>query len=242
MKLEEFKEKLTSYLAEIDIKLDEEQIKQFYDYMNLLLEWNEKINLTAITDKDEIILKHFIDCLTISKHLKENAYIIDVGTGAGFPGIPLKIARRDIKVVLMDSLNKRINFLNEVIQKIGLENIETIHGRAEELGKTKKYREMFDVATSRAVANLNTLSEYMLPFVKRGGASICMKGPGAEEEVQKAKKAIAILGGEISSIDTFDLPRSDIRRNVVIIDKKDVTPGKYPRKAGTPAKEPLAIN
>lgn len=241
MELKEFEEKLNLYLAEINIKLNEEQIKQFYDYMNLLLEWNEKINLTAITDKDEIILKHFVDCLTISKYIKENACIIDVGTGAGFPGIPLKIARKDVKIVLMDSLNKRINFLNEVIQSLKLENIETIHSRAEELGKNKKYREKFDVATSRAVANLNTLSEYMLPFVKKGGISICMKGPGADEEVQKAKRAISILGGEISSVDSFDLPNSDIARNVVIINKKDVTPGKYPRKAGTPAKEPLFI-
>lgn len=241
MELKEFEEKLNSYLAEINIKLNEEQIKQFYDYMNLLLEWNEKINLTAITDKDEIILKHFVDCLTISKYIKENACIIDVGTGAGFPGIPLKISRKDVKIVLMDSLNKRINFLNEVIQSLKLENIETIHSRAEELGKNKKYREKFDVATSRAVANLNTLSEYMLPFVKKGGISICMKGPGADEEVQKGKRAISILGGEISSVDSFDLPNSDIARNVVIINKKDVTPGKYPRKAGTPAKEPLFI-
>lgn len=241
MELKEFEEKLNSYLAEINIKLNEEQIKQFYDYMNLLLEWNEKINLTAITDKDEIILKHFVDCLTISKYIKENACIIDVGTGAGFPGIPLKIARKDVKIVLMDSLNKRINFLNEVIQSLKLENIETIHSRAEELGKNKKYREKFDVATSRAVANLNTLSEYMLPFVKKGGISICMKGPGADEEVQKAKRAISILGGEISSVDSFDLPNSEIGRNVVIINKNEVTPGKYPRKAGTPAKEPLFI-
>ena len=142
----------------------------------------------------------------------------------------------------MDSLNKRINFLNEVIQRLGLEDIETIHGRAEELGRNKKYREVFDIATSRAVANLNTLSEYLLPFVKKGGISICMKGPGAEEEVEKAKKAISILGGELACIDTFNLPKSDIGRNVVIINKKEVTTGKYPRKAGTPAKEPLAIN
>lgn len=241
MELEEFKEKMNSYLEEINIKLNEEQIKQFYDYMNLLLEWNEKINLTAITDKDEIILKHFVDCLTILKYIKENACIIDVGTGAGFPGIPLKIARKDLKIVLMDSLNKRINFLNEVIKNLKLENIETIHSRAEELGKNKKYRETFDVATSRAVANLNTLSEYMLPFVKKGGMSICMKGPGAEEEVQKAKRAISILGGKVDLVDSFDLPNSDIARNVVIINKNEVTPGKYPRKAGTPAKEPLFI-
>lgn len=241
MEFEEFKEKMNSYLAQINIKLEEEQIKQFYDYMNLLLEWNEKINLTAITDKNEIILKHFVDCLTISKYIKENAYIIDVGTGAGFPGIPLKIARRDIKIVLMDSLNKRINFLNEVIQKLELKNIETVHSRAEELGKNKKYREMFDISTSRAVANLNTLSEYMLPLVKKGGCSICMKGPDSQEEVKKAKKAIEVLGGEVSFVESFVLPNSDLGRNIVIIYKKDVTPGKYPRKAGMPSKEPLFI-
>lgn len=241
MKIEEFKEKLNSYLEEIDIKLDEKQIKQFYEYMNLLLEWNEKMNLTAITEKNEIILKHFVDCLTISKHIKQGAYMIDVGTGAGFPGIPIKIAREDVEIVLMDSLNKRINFLNDVIENLGLEKIETIHSRAEELGKNKNYREKFDVATSRAVANLNTLSEYMLPFVKKGGVAICMKGPDANEELDKAKKAISILGGTAREVYSFVLPNSDISRNVVVVEKVRNTPAKYPRKAGTPAKEPIGL-
>ena len=242
MGLEEFKEKLNLYLKEINIKLDEKQIKQFYDYMNLLLEWNEKINLTAITEKNEIILKHFVDSLTISKHIKQGAYMIDVGTGAGFPGIPIKIARKDVEVVLMDSLNKRINFLNDVIEKLGLKKIETIHSRAEELGRNKNYREKFDVVTSRAVANLNTLSEYMLPFVKKGGVAICMKGSEVQEELEKAKKAISILGGTVGEVESFVLPNSDISRNVVMVKKVENTPAKYPRKAGTPAKEPLVLD
>ena len=239
MKREEFEEKLKGYLKVMDIELDEEQVMQFYKYMQLLLEWNEKINLTAITKPEEIILKHFVDSLTIANKIKKEASLADVGTGAGFPGIPLKIYRRDLCVTLVDSLNKRINFLNQVIEELKLENIETIHARAEEIGKNKKYRESFDVSTSRAVANLSTLSEYLLPLIKKDGVSICMKGPDIEEELNKGKVAIKTLGGKISEIDTFFLPKSEMKRNIIWINKIEKTPSKYQRKTGIPAKEPI---
>ena len=223
----------------IDIKFTEEQLNQFYKYMNLLLEWNEKINLTAITDPNEVILKHFIDSLTINKYIKENSTLADVGTGAGFPGIPLKILRPDLKITLVDSLNKRINFLNEVINKLNLVNIETVHSRIEDFGKDKKYRESFDFVTARAVANLAVLSEYLLPIAKVGGQCVCMKGSSVEEELSNGKNAIKVLGGKIKNIDEFVLPDSDMSRNVIIIDKIKNTPNKYPRKAGIPVKEPL---
>lgn len=239
MQKEEFENQIKEYAKEIDILLNQEQINQFYLYMQILLEWNEKINLTAITKPEEIILKHFVDSITIAKYLKSNAKIIDVGTGAGFPGIPLKIIRQDIEVTLLDSLNKRVNFLNEVIEKLALPKIQAIHSRAEEAGKSKKYRENFDIATSRAVANLSTLAEYLLPFVKQGGQVIAMKGATIEEELEASQKAIKVLGGKIKKIDTFCLPKSDIDRNVIILQKEKTTPAKYPRKPGTPAKEPI---
>ena len=236
---EEFAEKLEKIAKEIDIMLDKKQIEKFYKYMNLLLEWNEKINLTAITDPDEIILKHFIDSITISKYIKENTKLIDVGTGAGFPGIPLKIIREDVEVVLLDSLQKRVNFLQETINKLELTKINAIHFRVEEFAKNKEQREKFDYATSRAVANLATLSEYLIPLVKLNGYCICMKGPEIQEELEKSKNAISILGGTIDDVKKFYLPQSDIVRNIVLIKKEKLTPSKYPRKPGMPAKEPL---
>lgn len=239
MEIEEFSKLISSYEKEISIEFSNIQIERFYKYMNLLIEWNEKINLTAITEPKEIIIKHFIDSLTVLKDIKGKNTLVDVGTGAGFPGIPLKIMDEEIKITLLDSLNKRINFLNEVINQLDLKNIETIHSRVEEAGKNKKYRERFDIATARAVANLATLSEYMLPLVKVGGKSICMKGSEVSEELQNSKKAISILGGEIENIDNFQLPKSDMMRNIVIIKKVKNTPNKYPRKPGTPSKEPI---
>lgn len=239
MKMEEFKREFEKYLEKMSISLNKEQYDQFYAYMVLLIEWNEKINLTAITEPQEIILKHFVDSLTIAKYIEEGKTIIDMGTGAGFPGIPLKIYRNDVKVVLADSLNKRIKFLNEAIEKLQLKNIETIHCRAEELGKNKEYREKFDYATSRAVANLSTLSEYLLPFVKLNGSGIFMKTMEIDEELENAKKAIKILGGRIEKVNKFEIPESDLGRSIIIIKKEKQTPSKYPRKPGTPAKEPL---
>lgn len=239
MEKEKFKELMCYYGKQIDIEFDDKQINQFYDYMNLLLEWNEKINLTAIVEPEEVIVKHFIDSLTINKYIEKNKTIADVGTGAGFPGIPLKIYRPDLNVTLVDSLNKRINFLNEVIDKLDLKEISTVHSRVEDFGRDKKYRESFDYVTARAVANLTTLSEYLIPITKVNGKCICMKGNDVKEEITNSKNAINLLGGKISKIDEFKLPNSDISRNVIIIDKMKNTPNKYPRKAGMPAKEPL---
>jgi 16S rRNA (guanine527-N7)-methyltransferase len=231
----EFYEVIEQFVPQIT----EKKQNQFYDYMNMLIEWNKKINLTAITEPNQIILKHFVDSMTILNEINDNSKIIDVGTGAGFPGIPLKIINDKLEIVLLDSLNKRINFLNEVIQKLKLENINSIHFRVEEVGQNMKYREKFDVATSRAVASLNILVEYMLPLIKVGGICICMKGSEIEPEVQDSKKAIGILGGKIEKIKSFNLANTDIKRNIVIIKKIKETPKKYPRKAGMPSKEPI---
>lgn len=239
MRFDDFKEKMIINVDKLGITLSEIQLKQFYNYMNLLIEWNKKINLTAITEPDEIILKHFVDSLTISKYISDGTKVVDVGTGAGFPGIPLKIVRQDVDITLLDSLQKRTNFLDEVINELNLEKITTIHSRVEDFGKNKKYREEFDIATSRAVANLSTLSEYLLPLVKVGGKVISMKGSLIEEELENSKNAIKILGGKIERVDEFDLPNSDISRNIVLIDKIKETPNKYPRKAGEPSKKPL---
>ena len=236
---EDFKNKMIELAKTINVELTEEQIINFFEYMNLLLEWNEKINLTAITDVNDIILKHFIDSMTIVKYLKENNTMIDVGTGAGFPGIPIAIMREDVKITLLDSLNKRINFLNEVCSELKINNIDTIHGRAEEAGQNKQYREKYDIAVSRAVANMTTLSEYLIPFVKVGGICICMKGSEIDHELEQAKFAIKELGGKIEKVEKFNLPDSDIERNIVIIKKIKPTPNKYPRKAGMPSKMPI---
>lgn len=239
MEIKEFKNIINNYSKKINILLNEEQIEKFYKYMNLLIEWNKKINLTAIIEPKEIILKHFIDSLTINKYIKDNSKIADVGTGAGFPGIPLKIIRPDIQLVLVDSLNKRINFLNEVIEQLNLKNIETIHIRIEEFGQNTKYREKFDYSTARAVANLSTLSEYLLPIVKVGGQVICMKGSNIQDEINQSKKALSILGGTLNSIEEFKLAETENTRNIILIDKIKNTPNKYPRKAGLPSKDPI---
>lgn len=234
----DFKENLVDLGNKIGVNIDDKQVEEFFKYMNILLEWNEKINLTAITEQNDIILKHFIDCLTILKYFENNKNVIDVGTGAGFPGIPISIIRDDLNFTLLDSLNKRVLFLNEVVEFLNLDNVENIHGRAEEFAKN--HREMFDYATSRAVANLSTLAEYLLPFVKIGGKCICMKGPEAENEIENAKFAINELGGKIVNVDKICLPDSDISRTIIIIEKINNTPKKYPRKPGTPSKQPLS--
>ena len=234
-----FKNKLKEDAEMIGVLLDENALDKLYKYKNLVLEWNEKINLTAITEDCEFVVKHFIDSLTINKYIEPKKTIIDIGTGAGFPGIPLKILNKDNKVVLFDSLNKRLKVLEDIIEKIELENVETLHGRAEETFKNKQHREKYDIAVSRAVAALNVLVELMLPAVKVGGICISMKGNNAEEEIKEAQKAIKELGGEIIKREELILPELNLERSIIIIKKVRPTPNKYPRKPGTPQKEPI---
>lgn len=227
-------------LNELDISLDDNQIRQFLDYYHLLIEWNKVINLTSITDFMEVIQKHFIDSLSLVKVFSpSNEKIIDIGTGAGFPGIPIKIAFPNTKIVLMDSLNKRIKFLDEVINKLNLSDIVALHGRAEDFGKDISYRETFDICTSRAVAKLSTLSEYCIPFVKPGGVFVSYKASQVANELEEAKKAIDILGGRLIKTEEFELPGTDMARSLILIKKISKTPRKYPRTAGKPTKEPL---
>jgi len=223
-----------------DNGIEQSRAESFYKYYELLVEWNEKINLTAITEEDEVAVKHFLDSLNAAKGVvTTDMKVIDVGTGAGFPGLPVKIDNPDIQLTLVDSLNKRINFLNEVISELKLDGVETVHSRAEELGINEKYREKYDVCVSRAVANLTTLCELCLPFVKVGGRFISLKGPKAPEELKEAKKAISLLGGEFEKMENYDLSDSDLNHNIVVIRKISHTPTKYPRKAPKPSKEPL---
>ena len=221
------------------MNIDDVSAKKFVIYMELLREWNERMNLTAITDEEGILVKHFFDSCSISDFVGNNSKIIDVGTGAGFPGLPLKIVNDTLNLTLVDSLNKRIKFLNEVKNKLGLKNVETVHGRAEDVGIDNKYREKYDFAVSRAVAELRILVEYLLPLVKVGGKVIAMKGPNIDEEVENSKKAVKLLGGEIERIESFRLGNTDNERTIIIIKKIKNTESKYPRKAGIPRKNPL---
>lgn len=235
--------KFINGLKEFNIELTDNQIMQFHQYYELLVEWNSFMNLTAITEWDEVVSKHFIDSLSLIRVINDisskDYSIIDVGTGAGFPGIPLKIAFPNLKITLMDSLNKRINFLNEVIGKLGLFDITAIHGRAEEIGQNSLYRGSFDIVVSRAVANMTVLSELCLPLAKTGGRFVSYKSTKIDEEFSNATKAIDILGGKYIMQSEFSLPDSDIYRNLFVIDKVKETPKKYPRKPGTPSREPL---
>lgn len=228
-----------------NIVLTEKQIKQFDQYYDLLVEWNSFMNLTAITEFDEVCQKHFLDSLSIVKaypeyYFEENTFqFIDIGTGAGFPSIPIKIVFPNLKFTLVDSLNKRIKFLNEVIDQLQLSDCTAVHGRAEDLAKNSSYREQYDFCVSRAVANLSTLCEYCMPYVKVGGRFVSYKSEKITEEAEKAKYAISVLGGKFERQVEFTLPDSDIYRNIYIIQKEKITPKKYPRKAGLPSKEPL---
>ena len=228
-------------LETLGIRLTDVQKRQFDRYYELLIEWNRVMNLTGITEYDEVNLKHFTDSLTIVriKDMENVSTLIDVGTGAGFPGIPIKIAFPYIKVTLLDSLNKRIKFLDQVVEELDLEDVVTLHGRAEDYAKKEEYREQFDLCASRAVANLSTLSEYCLPFIKKGGCFVSYKSADSDEEIQQSEKALDILGGKIEKVDKFVLPGSDMGRALVMIEKVKNTPRKYPRKAGVPSKEPL---
>lgn len=234
-------EMLKNRMDRLQIETNENMLEQFDLFYHLLVEWNKVMNLTGITEYEEVVEKHFADSLSLARFLDLNKIhtVIDVGTGAGFPGIPLKIAFPHLKVVLLDSLNKRINFLNEVIAKLDLKEIHTIHGRAEEYARKPEYREQFDLCVSRAVANLSVLSEYCIPYIRVGGIFIPYKSGEIDEEVAASRKAVDILGGQIDHVEKFQLPDTDIHRSFVFINKIKNTQKKYPRKAGTPAKEPL---
>lgn len=239
---------LTSFekgLEQLSIILSGEQKQQFLTYYEYLVEKNKVMNLTAITEYEEVITKHFLDSLAVVKtscfkpEKLAGKRLIDIGTGAGFPGIPLKIAFPELEILLLDSLNKRINFLNEVTEMLGLTKINTVHGRAEDYAKQKGYRESFDFCVSRAVANLSTLSEYCIPFVKQGGCFISYKSGSVDQELIQAEKAVKILGGQREEVVRFSLADTDMDRSFVVIRKAKPTPKKYPRKAGLPSKEPL---
>ena len=238
--------KLVNICNKINIEISDDQINCFEKYYELLIEKNKVMNLTAITDKEDVIVKHFIDSIALIPYLLDKGIntnnelkIIDIGTGAGFPGLPLKIMMPDVKFTLLDSLNKRVSFLNEVIDELKLKDIKALHGRAEDFAKQKEYRENFDLCVSRAVANLSTLSEYCLPYVKTGGQFVPYKSGKIDEELSQAKKAVSVLGGKITDVVKFQLGDTDMERSFVVIEKEKNTPKKYPRKAGLPSKEPL---
>lgn len=228
-------------LSKLNFEINQDKLEKFKMYKSLLKEWNDKINITAIKEDEEIDIKHFLDSLTVFKtgKITKGKRIIDIGTGGGFPGVPIKIMEEDTEVVLLDSLNKRLIFLEEVIKELNLKNIRTIHERAENLGKKEDYRETFDIAVSRAVASLNLLAEYCLPFVKVGGYFIAMKGSQPNEEIKEAEKAIKILGGKLEDKIDVNIPQSDIVHSLLLIKKTSQTPTKYPRHSGKIKKNPL---
>lgn len=234
-------ELLKSSAASIGVELNDTQVAQFIKYYDILVEWNSFMNLTGITEYEEVVQKHFIDSLALCKAIDVNqiSNLIDIGTGAGFPGIPLKIAYPHLKVTLLDSLQKRIKFLNEVVMQLGLSDVETIHGRAEDFAKPSMKRESYDICVSRAVANLSSLSEYCLPYVNLEGYFIPYKSGKVDEELEESRKAVFLLGGKIEEEVKFNLPDSDISRSLIKIKKVSATPKKYPRKSGLATKEPI---
>ena len=234
-------DKFLKQLDLLGVQLEEEQQEKFFHFYELLVEWNKVMNLTGITDYEEVNEKHFVDSLALAKvmDLRRVDRIIDIGTGAGFPGIPLKIAFPHLEVVLLDSLRKRVHFLDEVIQKLGLQKISTLHGRAEDYARMPEYREKFDLCVSRAVANLAVLSEYCIPYVRVGGYFVSYKSGNIDEEIKQAGTSILVLGGNLEAVEKFCLPQSEIERSFVKICKESSTKNKYPRKAGVPGKNPI---
>ena len=237
MKLEEFKNIIIEEGKIYNLEFNDKQIDNLYNYMIGIIDWNDKVNVTAIVDEKMFIVKHFIDSLTINGYIKGKERIIDIGTGGGFPGIPLKIFNENSKFTLIDSVNKKLNVIRDITSRMEIKNLEVIHARAEDLANKDEYREKYDVATTRAVSNLSTILEYMLPFVKVGGMAVCMKGPNYINELNEAKKAIEILGGKFEKIETFNI--DDSERNIIIIKKVKKTPEKFPRGQGKPLKEPI---
>lgn len=234
-------ERLQSKAEQLGIRLSEKQLEQFQCYYERLIEKNKVMNLTAITEYEEVVDKHFVDSILLGsvKELSGKKRVIDVGTGAGFPGIPLKIVYPELEITLLDSLNKRVKFLNEVIEELGLTGIQTVHSRAEDLAQDAVHRQQYDICVSRAVANLSTLSEYCIPFVKQGGYFISYKSTQIEEELKQAKKAVQVLGGTLEQVETVQIPGTTIERQFVMIRKTGTTPKKFPRKAGTASKTPI---
>ena len=231
---------LSDYCKKIELDITDTQLQQFDDYYRFLVEKNKVMNLTTIIEKEDVVLKHFIDSIYIMKYTDfDEKKVIDIGTGAGFPGIPLAIMNPQTSFVLLDSLNKRINFLNEVCNLCNLSNVITIHGRAEEISRKEEYREKFDYVVSRAVANLTVLSEYCLPYVKEDGYFLPYKSGDIKEEAANSKKAVKILGGSIEDIISFEIPDTDMARTILKIHKTKATPKRFPRKAGLPSKEPI---
>lgn len=222
---------------QLGIDLNNAAAEKFIKYMNLLIEWNKKINLTAITEPEKIITLHFLDSLTVHSEIPQSAFVIDVGCGAGFPGLPLKIARPDIKLTLLDSLAKRLKFLETALKELDINDVTLVHSRAEEGGRDKNLREKYDVAVSRAVANLPVLCEYCMPFVKQGGVFAALKGPAAFAELET--KAPEKLGGRVKEVISADVPFENLKHNIIIIEKLKPCPKEYPRKAGMPSKKPL---
>ena len=238
MELKEFKEIFVNESKDLNLEINDKQLELFYQYMNGIIDWNDKINVTAITDEKMFIVKHFVDSLAINKFVAQAKSIIDIGTGGGFPGIPLKIMNYDKKVTLIDSVNKKLNVIRDITKDMDLGELEILHSRAEDLASKQEYRETYDIATTRAVSNFSTILEYMLPFIKVGGYAICMKGPNYTEEFEEAKVAIEVLGGKFDSIERLNVG-NELERNIIIIKKVKNTPKKFPRGQGKPLKEPI---
>lgn len=241
MMMDSVQQQFVELLQKEGLTLSDRQLEQFELYYKELVEWNEKMNLTAITDRDQVYLKHFYDSLTLSFHvvMTDVETMADIGAGAGFPSIPVKIAYPHLKLTIVDSLNKRIHFLQHLVEVLGLEHVQCVHARAEEAGRKAELRDRFDMVSARAVARLNVLNELCLPFAKQGGAFAAMKGSQSAEELSEAQASIQLLNAKLEKVATFELPVEQSERNIIVMRKIGGTPGKYPRKPGTPAKEPI---